>query len=119
LQILALKTEDFNFIFPIRTRKPFTLQQSTKLVEELTKIGLVTSIGSVGLHYCYVACGRADVAITLNKDVFPEFAGKLIVEEAGGVLTDFSDNELGIRSEGIIATRADLHQEMLRVVSGV
>lgn len=70
---------------------------------ELFKLGTVRVLGSVALHYAYVACGRATVAYTNNKDTFPEFAGKLLVEEAGGIFTDGAGNPLTHECKGVIA----------------
>ncbi|HEY1037602.1 MAG TPA: inositol monophosphatase [Candidatus Paceibacterota bacterium] len=85
--------------------------------KEIYKSGVVRNFGSVALHYAYVACGRAAAAITFNKDTFPEFAGKLLVEEAGGRFTDFFGNRLSIVPAGIIATNGDLHDFYIQVLS--
>ncbi len=44
---------------------------------------------SMAINYSWVACGRWDGIISLTKDSFPEFAGNLIVREAGGQFTTF------------------------------
>lgn len=88
------------------------------LLEDLFGLGRVKAFGSLGLHYAYVACGRVQGAVTKNCDVFPEFAGKLLVEEAGGVFSDFNGNELGINTLGIIAScDEEMHKEILGVVA--
>ncbi len=43
---------------------------------------------SMAVNYCSVACGRADGVVTFTKDTFPEFAGALIIREAGGRFTN-------------------------------
>ena len=43
--------------------------------------------GSAALDLCYVACGRADVFVELQVSPWDFAAGKLIIEEAGGVVT--------------------------------
>jgi myo-inositol-1(or 4)-monophosphatase len=43
---------------------------------------------SLALNYCAVAAGRADGILSFTKDSFPEFAGSLIVREAGGRFTN-------------------------------
>lgn len=47
-------------------------------------------MNSIALNYCYVAHGKVDGVVSLTKDVFPEFAGSLIIKEAGG---RFSNNK--------------------------
>jgi myo-inositol-1(or 4)-monophosphatase len=48
---------------------------------------------SFAVSYCWVAAGRYDGIIALTKDSFPEFAGKLIIEEAGGIFRNIDDEE--------------------------
>lgn len=43
---------------------------------------------STAVNYCMVACGKADGIVAFTKDSFPEFAGSLIIKEAGGKFTN-------------------------------
>lgn len=87
-----------------------------KILEELSSFTTLRTFGSVGIHYAYVACGRVDVAITKNSDVFPEFAGKLLVEEAGGRFTDFDNQTLTVHSKGTVATNGIVHEVILEKI---
>jgi fructose-1,6-bisphosphatase/inositol monophosphatase family enzyme len=51
------------------------------LTDKLSEIATLRTFGSVAVHYAYVACGRVDAAVTKNHDTFPEFSGRLLVEE--------------------------------------
>lgn len=88
-----------------------------KIIEELSSFGTLRTFGSVGIHYAYVACGRVDIAITKNSDVFPEFAGKLLVEEAGGRFTDFDNKELALNSTSTVATNGRVHEMILEKIA--
>jgi myo-inositol-1(or 4)-monophosphatase len=72
------------------------------VLNALWDVGIVRCLGSVAIHQAYVACGRAMASVTVNKDVYAEFAGQLLVEEAGGIVRDFDDRYLTPRSQGII-----------------
>lgn len=73
--------------------------------------------GSVALHYAYVACGRTTIAYTNNKDTFPEFAGKLLVEEAGGIFTDGAGKPLTHECKGIIASaNREIYDKVLEIL---
>ena len=96
--------------------KYFTKKQLANLFSQLTSLGSLKNVGSFGLQYSYVACGRADISINCNKDTFPEFAGKLILEESGGIMKDFMGNSLGINPQGIIACRKDLYEKTLNLI---
>jgi myo-inositol-1(or 4)-monophosphatase len=78
-------------------------EQSFEKIKQIYNLGVVRIFGSVALHYAYVACGRATAAYTRNKDTFPEFAGKLLVEEGGGIFTDIHEKPLTFESQGIVA----------------
>ncbi len=95
----------------------FDLQKGLDLMKDLSSFGRVKkSFGSLAVHYSYVACGRVDGAITVNKDTFPEFAGKLLVEEAGGKVSDFRGNQLTINTRGVIFTNGLIHRKILDIV---
>lgn len=69
-------------------------------------------IGSTALQFCYVACGRADAFVENNNDIFAIPAGKVILEEAGGKLTDFQGNPWNLDSKNILGTNGKIHQEL-------
>ncbi len=97
-------------------------KRSLKTIEALVKgdENYIRIFGSYGLHYAYVACGRADVAISSNnKDTFPEFAGKLLVEEAGGKFTDLKGGELTVKTEGIIASNGVVYEQIKKLIDSV
>ena len=48
--------------------------------------GKIRNLGCTGAHLCYVAMGRADVAITANESFQDLAATRMIVEAAGGRL---------------------------------
>ncbi|MBQ8182996.1 MAG: inositol monophosphatase [Clostridia bacterium] len=50
--------------------------------------------GSAALDLCYVACGRAELYFELLVSPWDFAAGKLLVEEAGGVVTTFDGEQL-------------------------
>lgn len=50
--------------------------------------------GSAALDLCFVAAGRADIYFELQVSPWDFAAGKLIVEEAGGVVTTFEGENL-------------------------
>jgi len=48
--------------------------------------GKIRNLGCTGAHLCYVAMGRADIAITANESFQDLAATRMIVEAAGGRL---------------------------------
>lgn len=92
----------------IQENKMQSVKQA-ELFEKIYKMGVIRAIGSLALHYAYVACGRCECALSLPKDIFPEFAGKLLVEEAGWMFTDFQGGELSFDTRSIIASNKQVH----------
>ena len=72
--------------------------------------------GSAALDLCYVAMGRVDGFWELKLNAWDVAAGKLLVEEAGGLVSDFSNRPLDIYGQEILATNGKIHQEMLEVL---
>ena len=77
----------------------------------------IRRLGSAALDLCYVACGRFDGFWEQNLAPWDTAAGAVIVEEAGGRVTDFSDQPFTIEGKEILATNGHVHQEMTRLLS--
>lgn len=61
--------------------------------------------GSAALDLCYVACGRAELYFELVVSPWDFAAGKLIVEEAGGVVTTFEGEPLSFEGKTSILAK--------------
>jgi len=59
-----------------------------RLEELLSEKNLKNNTYSMAVNYCAVAKGEDDGVVALTKDSFPEFAGNLIIKEAGGKFTN-------------------------------
>ena len=75
--------------------------------------------GSAALDLCYVACGRLDGFWELKLRPWDLAAGALIVEEAGGSLSDFSGNPFSIWGNETLASNGSIHGEMVNVTKAV
>ena len=73
----------------------------------------VRRAGSAALDLCCVACGRYDAFWEFNLNSWDTAAGVLLVQEAGGKVTNFSGGEFSIDSREVLATNELIHQEML------
>ena len=61
--------------------------------------------GSAALDLCYVACGRAELYFELVVSPWDFAAGKLLVEEAGGVVTSFEGEALSFEGKTSILAK--------------
>lgn len=73
--------------------------------------------GSAAADLSYVACGRYDGFFEYNLNSYDVAAGSLIVSEAGGKLSDFSNSNNYIFGKEIIATNSLIMEEMLEIIS--
>jgi myo-inositol-1(or 4)-monophosphatase len=72
--------------------------------------------GSAALDLCYVAMGRFDGFWELKLNPWDVAAGKLLVEAAGGVVTDFAGGPLDIYGQETLASNGRIHEEMMKVL---
>lgn len=77
----------------------------------------IRRLGSAALDLCYVACGRFDGFWEQNLASWDTAAGMIIVQEAGGVVTDFSEEPFHIEKKEILATNGHIHGEMAGLLS--
>jgi myo-inositol-1(or 4)-monophosphatase len=78
----------------------------------------VRRLGSAAIDLCWVAAGRFDGFYEHKLEPWDSAAGYLIVEEAGGKVTDFDGNLFSVYQHRILATNGKIHEEMLRVING-
>lgn len=95
----------------------------TELVQKILlltqkKFEVEKSYYSYAFDYCSVARGLIDGVISLTKDSFPEFAGGLIVQEAGGIFTNQNgDSNLNETDRIFILGNKDTYSELFNIVS--
>ena len=78
----------------------------------------VRRLGSAAMDLCWVAAGRFDGFYEHKLNAWDSAAGFLIVEEAGGKVTDMTGNYYNPYQPGIVATNGLIHEELLAVVKG-
>jgi myo-inositol-1(or 4)-monophosphatase len=74
--------------------------------------------GSAALDLAYMAAGVFDGFWELKLSPWDTAAGKMLVEEAGGEVTDFSGNSFDIFGKEIVCANSKLLRQMLEVLKG-
>jgi myo-inositol-1(or 4)-monophosphatase len=77
----------------------------------------VRRLGSAAIDLCWVAAGRFDGFYEHKLEAWDSAAGYLIVEEAGGKVTDFEGNKFSVYQHRVLATNGKIHEEMLEVIN--
>ncbi len=78
----------------------------------------VRRLGSAAMDLCWVAAGRFDAFFEHKLNPWDSAAGFLIVEEAGGRVTDFEGKDYSLYQERIVATNGLVHDEMIQWIKG-
>jgi myo-inositol-1(or 4)-monophosphatase len=76
----------------------------------------VRRLGSAALDLAYVAAGRLDGYWEVFLNPWDKAAGLLLVQEAGGVVTDFKNNPANSYEPNTLATNGKIHEQMLAVL---
>lgn len=72
----------------------------------------VRRLGSAAIDLCWVAAGRFDGFYEHHLQAWDSAAGFLMVEEAGGKVTDFEGNPFSPYQPKILATNGRIHDEL-------
>jgi myo-inositol-1(or 4)-monophosphatase len=73
----------------------------------------VRRAGSAALDLAYVACGRYEAFWEFNLNPWDTAAGILLLEEAGGRVTDFSGGPFRLDSREVLASNGLIHDELV------
>lgn len=101
--------------FPYDRGEPFTRQ--LRLLEALVRPAHdVRRDGSAAVDLCSIALGRVDGFWETALQPWDMAAGVLIVEEAGGIVTDFGGNSWTVATHDIVAANLALHAVLLETI---
>ena len=86
--------------------------------ERFVRLGLpVRRLGSAAIDLCWVAAGRFDGFWEYNLNHWDVAAGYLIVEEAGGRISNFNGDPYNVYDKQTLATNGKIHEQMLALIS--
>lgn len=90
-----------------------------EIFEKFIRKGVpVRRLGSAAIDLCWVAAGRFDGFYEHKLEPWDSAAGFLMVEEAGGKVTDHSGNKFSVYQHKILATNGYIHDDMVRIING-
>ncbi len=76
----------------------------------------IRRLGSAAIDLCYVAKGIFDGFWEVYLHPWDICAGKLIVEEACGLITDFKGNPIDIYTHYVLASNGLIHNSMIEIL---
>jgi len=101
---------------------PYDIKENPKNAIEkfnafLLEARAVRRLGSAAIDCCYVASGVFDGFWEVSLNLWDMCAGQLLIEEAGGKVTDLSGGKVDYNSVELLATNGKVHEAMQRVLS--
>ncbi|NLW30328.1 MAG: inositol monophosphatase [Fibrobacter sp.] len=91
-----------------------TLQGIHTLFKE--NIRGIRRMGSAALDLCWLACGRYDGYFEYMLSPWDFAAGKIIIEEAGGICADRDGLDRGLLSKGLICSNRLIQKKLMEKV---
>ncbi|SDN91633.1 myo-inositol-1(or 4)-monophosphatase [Desulfonauticus submarinus] len=106
----------------IATGFPYNISTKADYILKLMKKVLLSSqglrrAGAAAIDLAYTACGRFEGFYEIGLKPWDTAAGWLLVEEAGGKVTNFSNEPYNIYSNQILATNGLVHQELVDLLT--
>ena len=105
--------------FPYDMREPGFKSLTARFLRCLRAARGVRRLGSAALDLCYVACGRFAGFWENWLQPWDSAAGILIVREAGGRVTDFSNRPVGAEAREVLATNGHIHAQMQKLMEAL
>lgn len=104
----------------IVTGFPYDIKRREDFARHLTQFLLtsrgVRRDGSAAIDMAYVACGRFDGFWEEGLNPWDVAAGVLLIEEAGGHVTNYDGSQFNIYSPPILASNGLIHTQMSQVL---
>ena len=96
---------------------PALIRKNWQIIQPLShKVRGLRMFESGPLTSCYVACGRIDGKISIKTDAFGNAASSLIVEEAGGMVTDFQGQPWRAEMKDMICSNKFIYHRIKKLV---
>jgi myo-inositol-1(or 4)-monophosphatase len=119
--IRVSEIEDLNSAM-LCTGFPYDVRERPDFARHFTNFTMraqaVRRDGSAALDLANVACGRFDGFWEDGLNPWDIAAGVLLIEEAGGLVTDFKSAPLDIYTPKVLASNGLVHEAMMRVLEG-
>lgn len=106
----------------IATGFPYAIEDHVDFITETLRKVLVSTQGvrrpgAAALDLAYLACGRYDGYYENSLKPWDMAAGWLLVEEAGGRVTEYGEGEFDLYSPAILATNSSLHEKLRSLIA--
>lgn len=99
--------------------KPRHAQFAAEMERLTPRVGGIRRLGAGAVDLAYVACGRLDAYWEQSVSAWDIAAGVILVEEAGGVVTNTLGGELDLGGGTMLAATPAIHADLLEALSPI
>lgn len=104
--------------FPFRQKE--VIDDYLKLFKNIFyKVSDIRRAGSAAIDLVHIACGRCDGFFEIGLGPWDIAAGSLIIQEAGGIVSDFSGGSDYLITGNVVAASPAIHSKLLEEVKTV
>jgi myo-inositol-1(or 4)-monophosphatase len=100
---------------------PYNVRERHDFAREFARFTMeaqaVRRDGSAAIDLAYVACGRFDGFWEDGLNPWDMAAGVLLIEEAGGRVSDYQNQPLSIYTKQVLTSNGLVHEAMMRVLN--
>lgn len=89
-------------------------KRAVEVIKIIYKDCSLKRLGSTAYELCLVAKGSADSFLSSGDELYDYAAGLIIIEEAGGKVSDWKGNTWDNTNSFILASNGKIHQELLQ-----
>lgn len=99
--------------------KPRHEQFAAEMARLTPRVSGIRRLGAAAVDMAYVACGRFDAYWEQSVNAWDIAAGTVIIEEAGGIVTDTLGQSLVLDNGTVLASAPQLHSELVGAIAPV
>jgi myo-inositol-1(or 4)-monophosphatase len=99
------------------TYDPIGLRLTLEALLRLPQVPWLLLRGSAVLALCDVAAGRADLYFHRHLKPWDNAAGFLIIEEAGGIITNHKGDRVDFTSDQVVAGNSELVEKFVKAIA--
>jgi myo-inositol-1(or 4)-monophosphatase len=121
IQVSSIDSPDESFI---QLGFPYNAERYRDFVTSLIRqlyghVGGLRLQGSAAAELCYVACGRFEARIEALLGPWDIAAGALILQQAGGRITDYRGGDECYSGREVLATNGKIHDFLLKTIANL
>src|SRR3989344_4285281 len=93
-----------------------TMNILEKICEEAMQVRM---LGSTLASASYIASGRFDIFFSVQQKAWDIFPGSLLIEEAGGKVTDIKGNKITPESTSVVISNGKVHDQIIKLLETI